>query len=287
MNKTTTSFSRPTTNTDWLLKNYELENIRIIDGSWHLPALHRDPKQEFLKEHIPGSVFFDIDKIAETNNNLPHMIPSEEEFAKHISSLGINNKHHVVSYDSTGAGSAARVWWMFRIFGHEQVSVLDGGLPAWKNLGPVASGETLATPDNFIANFNPNLVRTLKQMQENLNLRRDQVIDARSRGRFNGIEPEPRKGLRSGHIPHSCNLPFTEIYDPDTKLLLHEAQLSELFMNAGIEIQKPTVTSCGSGVTACNLALALYILGNTKVAIYDGSWTEWGGQTNTPVESQQ
>ena len=282
----TTSSSTPIVTSEWLLKKYKLKNISIIDGSWHLPSLNRNAEKEFLNQHIPTSVFFDIDRIADINNTLPHMVPSEADFAKYVSALGITNNQHIIVYDATGIGSAARVWWMFRLFGHDHISVLDGGLPAWKSLGPVSSGETSPAPTNFNANFDRSLVRTLKQMQENLSSKQDQVLDARSRGRFNGIEPEPRKGLRSGHIPHSHNLPFTEIYDPDTKLLLNEPRLSELFMSAGIKTEKPTVTSCGSGVTACNLALALYILGNTNVAIYDGSWTEWGGQTNTPVDSQ-
>ncbi|MBT06920.1 MAG: 3-mercaptopyruvate sulfurtransferase [Rhodospirillaceae bacterium] len=283
----TTPSSTPIVTSEWLLKNYKLKNISIIDGSWHLPSLNRNAEKEFVNQHIPNSVFFDIDKIADTNNSLPHMIPSSAEFAKHVSALGITNHQHLIVYDTTGIGSAARVWWMFRLFGHDHISVLDGGLPAWKSLGPISSGEISPTPGRFKANFDRRLVRTLKQMEENLSSKQDQVLDARSQGRFNGIEPEPRKGLRSGHIPHSHNLPFTEIYDPDTKLLLSKPRLSELFANAGIETGNPIVASCGSGVTACNLALALYIVGNTNVAIYDGSWTEWGGHTDTPVNSQQ
>tara|TARA_Y100000588_G_scaffold356693_1_gene413208 strand:- start:689 stop:1549 length:861 start_codon:yes stop_codon:yes gene_type:complete len=283
MNNTDTSFSSPVVTAGWLLKNYELESIRVVDGSWHLPSLNRNAKQEFVDQHIPRSVFFDIDKIADTSNTLPHMIPSEKEFAEHISALGITNTQHVIAYDSTGIGSAARIWWMFRLFGHQKISVLDGGLPAWKKLGPVASGKPSSKVSNFVASFNPNLVRTLKQMEENLRSKQDQVLDARSRGRFDGVEPEPRKGLQSGHIPNSHNLPFTEIYNSDTKSLLAEPLLSKMFAKAGIDTRGPVVTSCGSGVTACNLALALYVLGNTQVAIYDGSWTEWGGQANIPI----
>ena len=154
------------------------------------------------------------------------MIPSEEEFTKHVSGLGINNNHHIIAYDSTGIGSAARVWWMFRLYGHEQISVLNGGLPAWKKLGPVTAGKTSPTSGDFVAKFNPTLIRTLRQMRENVNLKSDQVLDARSQGRFEGIEPEPREGLKSGRIPNSHNLPFTKIYNPDTKFLLDRSRLS-------------------------------------------------------------
>ena len=187
MKKMTTSSSTPIVTSEWLLKNYKLKNISIIDGSWHLPSLNRNAEKEFLNQHIPTSVFFDIDRIADINNTLPHMVPSEADFAKYVSALGITNNQHIIVYDATGIGSAARVWWMFRLFGHDHISVLDGGLPAWKGLGPVSSGDISPEPANFNANFDRSLVRTLKQMQENLSSKQDQVLDARSRGRFNGI----------------------------------------------------------------------------------------------------
>jgi len=281
---TSTHITPPLVTAGWLKNKIDDVNIRIVDGSWHLPTLRRDPKQEFIEKHIPRSVFFDIDKIADTSSSLPHMVPSESEFADNVSALGIKNSDHVVAYDCTGVGSAARVWWMFRLYGHEQVSVLDGGLPAWEKIRGVASGTESRQRSTFAVKFNPNLIRTLNQIRANIQTKTAQVLDARSRGRFEGTEQEPREGLKSGRIPKSFNLPFLKAYNPETKLLLPVEKLSKLFAEAGIDPRAPIVTSCGSGVTACNLALALYLTGNTAVAVYDGSWTEWGGQNDTPVE---
>ena len=275
---------RPLVNAHWLYSNGTNTDLRIVDGSWHLPTLGRDPLQEFFDKHIPGSVFFDIDKIADTKNSLPHMVPTENDFARHIGALGINNQHHVIAYDSTGIGSAARVWWMFRLFGHEKVSVLDGGLPAWEQLGEAASGTVLPQKETFKAKLAPKLIRSIHQIKRNLETTAEKVLDARSRGRFEGVEAEPRKGLKSGRIPKSFNLPYTEVYDSKTKLFLSADKLSKLFSSTGIDPDASIVTSCGSGVTACNLALALYLTGNRDAAVYDGSWTEWASSTGAPIE---
>jgi thiosulfate/3-mercaptopyruvate sulfurtransferase len=274
----------PLVTANWLRNQMEDVNIRVVDGSWHLPALRRNPLHEFVEKHIPKSVFFDIDEIADTGSSLPHMVPPESEFANHVGALGIRNSDHVVAYDCTGVGSAARVWWMFRLYGHKQVSVLNGGLPAWEDIGEVTCGAESRQPSTFATKFNPNLIRTLDQMRATIKTKNTQILDARSHGRFEGTEREPREGLKSGRIPESFNLPFLELYNPETKLLLPAEKLSKLLAEAGINPKASIVTSCGSGVTACNLALALYVTGNTTVAVYDGSWTEWGGRNDTPVE---
>jgi thiosulfate/3-mercaptopyruvate sulfurtransferase len=249
-----------------------------------MPQTGRDARREFLDAHIPGAVFFDIDEIADAATSLPHMLPSPERFTAAVGVLGIGDGDRVVVYDARGVVSAARVWWTFRVFGHEGVAVLDGGLPRWRAEGrPVEHGPPAPMPRRFTARFNAALVRDLEQMRTNLERQREQVLDARSRGRFAGTEPEPRPGLRGGHIPHSLNLPYEELYQPDGTLLPPDA-LREKFAKAGLDPGRPIVTSCGSGVTAAVLALGLHLLGRGDVAVYDGSWTEWGSREDTPVE---
>lgn len=260
-------------------------SLRVLDGSWHMPALNRDPRAEFAAAHIPGAVYFDIDDIADDANPLPHMIPSAEKFAERVGKLGISNDHRVIVYDTTGVGSAARVWWMFRLFGHDNVAVMDGGLPKWLAEGrPTESGDSAAAAATFVADKREPLVRTVDQLLANIQTQADQVLDARTAGRFDATEPEPRAGLRGGHIPGSFNQPFLALYEPETKTLKSAEALTALFDAAGVDRGNPIVTSCGSGVTACNLALGLYLIGKTDVAIYDGSWTEWGGRQDTPID---
>jgi thiosulfate/3-mercaptopyruvate sulfurtransferase len=249
-----------------------------------MPQLKRDARAEFTQAHIPGAVFFDIDAIADRRTSLPHMLPSAAEFARSVGKLGIGSGDRVIVYDSRGVISAARVWWTFRVFGHDRVAVLDGGFPRWLAEGrPVASGEAAPRPRRFSARLRRRLVRDLASVRGNLKIRREQVLDARSRGRFTGTEPEPRAGLRSGHIPGSLNLPYEQLYQADGTLLGPHA-LRRQFEAAGLDLGKPIVTSCGSGVTASVLALGLAVLGRADVAVYDGSWTEWGGRADTPVE---
>ena len=272
---------------DWLMDNLDSPNIIVVDGPWHLPTMRRNPSAEFESAHIPGAVFFDIDHIADTESSLPHMIPRAEEFAIQVSALGINNDDHVIAYDTTGVGSAARVWWMFRLFGHEHVSVLNGGLPAWQRSGGSMTKKIApSTTTDFSARLNKRLLRTIDELKRNVKNDLEQILDARSYGRFTGKEPEPRPGLRSGHIPNSLNLPFPTLYDSETKLMKSDQELMELFSKAGVKRNKPVVTSCGSGITACNLALGLHLIGRNDVAIYDGSWTEWGGRLDTPIENR-
>lgn len=271
--------------TAWLADHLDAPDVRIVDGSWHMPALNRDAKAEFAACHIPGAVFFDIDDIADSDSPLPHMWPSPEKFASRVRKLGLGDGTRIVVYDTTGVGSAARVWWSFRLFGHDDVAVLDGGLPKWLNEGrPTTAEETRPRDRHFTARLDQTKTRDFDRIRTNLESRREQILDARSRGRFAGTEPEPRAGLRGGHMPGALNLPFLDLYHPDHRTMRSAEELRTLFAEAGLDMSKPVVTSCGSGVTACNLALALHLIGKQDVAVYDGSWTEWGGRDDTPIE---
>ena len=270
--------------TEWLAQRLDAPDLRIVDGTWYLPSQGKNGRTEYEAQHIPGAVFFDIDEIADTDSDLPHMLPSPEKFSARVRKLGLGDGNRIVVYDQLGMMSAARVWWTFRVFGHDWVAVLDGGFPRWRAEGrPVASGEAAPRPRRFTARLRRRLVRDLVSVRGNLKTRREQVLDARSRGRFTGTEPEPRAGLRSGHIPGSLNLPYEQLYQADGTLLGADA-LRRQFEAAGLDLGKPIVTSCGSGVTASVLALGLAVLGRADVAVYDGSWTEWGGRADTPVE---
>ena len=269
---------------EWLAARLGDPRVGIVDGTWHMPQLQRDPRREFEEAHIPGAVFFDIDGIADRASPLPHMLPAAAQFAREVGGLGISNADLVVVYDTRGVVSAARVWWTFRAFGHDRVAVLDGGLRKWRAEGrPVESGVAAPTPRRFTARLRRALVRDLGQMRRNMENSREQTLDARSRGRFAGTEPEPRAGLRGGHIPGSLNLPYELLYRPDATLLPPDG-LRQAFAAAGVDFGKPVATTCGSGITASVLALGLHLTGHKKVAVYDGSWTEWAGRSDTPVE---
>ena len=253
--------------TQWLGEHLHDAALRVIDASWHMPALQRDASAEFRTAHIPGAVYFDIDDIADETTSLPHMIPSAAKFSQRVGNLGIGNDHHVIVYDATGIGSAARAWWMLRLFGHRNVAVLDGGLPKWlAEQRPTAAGAGMAQAVSYTAQRNDKLVRRLEQVLRNVDDAAEQVLDARSAGRFNATEPEPRASLRGGHIPGSFNLPFVDLYDRHAKTMKPASELSALFDACGVARDRPIVTSCGSGVTACNLALALHLVGATEVA---------------------
>jgi thiosulfate/3-mercaptopyruvate sulfurtransferase len=258
--------------------------VRVLDGTWHMPHLERDPRREFEEAHIPGAAFFDVDAIADRTTSLPHMLPAAAQFARQVGELGISNRDLVVVYDVRGVVSAARVWWTFRAMGHDRVAVLDGGLRKWTVEGrPVETGPPKVAPARFRAHLRRAIVRNLEQVRRNIGTRREQVLDARSRGRFAGTEPEPRAGLRGGHIPGSLNLPYDALYQPDGTMLPPEG-LRQAFAASGVNPARPVATTCGSGITASVLALGLHLIGHRKVAVYDGSWTEWAGHPDTPVE---
>lgn len=247
--------------------------------------MQRDPRAEFLAGHIPGAIFWDIDALSDQRTLLPHMLPDPETLARKIGELGIGNSDRVVVYDGSGTNlSAARVWWMLRVSGHDAVAVLDGGIGKWRAEGrPLASGTSQRPAQTFQVRWRPELVRSLGDVEAIVATGSAQLLDARSVGRFAGTEPEPRPGIRSGHIPGARNLPYPELVNPDGTLRPPE-QLANRFQAAGIDIDRPVVTSCGSGVTACALVLGLHVLGKTNYAVYDGSWTEWGAPEGPPVE---
>ncbi|HSE77843.1 MAG TPA: 3-mercaptopyruvate sulfurtransferase [Alphaproteobacteria bacterium] len=272
--------------TDALAARLAEPDLVILDATFHLPTAKRDARAEYAREHIPGARFFDIDIIADRATDLPHMLPSPGDFARAAGALGIDDDCDVVVYDTHGISSAPRTWWMLRIFGHRRTRVLDGGLPKWKREGrPVNDLASPAQPRPFTPRFDAAMVRDKANVRANIGSRREQVLDARSAGRFRGVDPEPRPGLRSGHIPGSCSLPYNLLVDPKTQTMLPADGLRARFVEAGIDLTRPVITSCGSGVTACALALGLHLLGHDRVAVYDGSWAEWGLPGDTPVET--
>ena len=264
---------------EWLKQN--LGRVRVVDASWYMPADKRDPEREFEAAHIPGAVFYDLDALSDRDTALPHMLPPPEQFARETGALGIGDGDMVVVYDGVGIFSAPRVWFALKAMGHNEVAVLDGGLPAWKAAsGALESGPAKPSTAKFTPRFNPALVRDFAEVTASLG--NIQVLDARSAPRFEGSEAEPRAGLRSGHMPGSANIPYRAVLTSDYRLK-DDASLRKLFAEKGVDLRAPIITSCGSGVTAAILMLALEKLGSRQVAIYDGSWTEWGGRQDTQV----
>jgi thiosulfate/3-mercaptopyruvate sulfurtransferase len=276
----------PVVSTEWLASRLGASGLRVIDGSWYLPDSGRNPAAEYAAAHIPGAVFFDLDASSETTTTLPHMLPSAAAFAARMGSLGLNDADDLVVYDGSGSNlSAARVWWTFRIFGHDRVAVLDGGMGKWRREGrPLEQGLVTLPPGHFTAVLNRAAVRDLPAMRGNIQQKHEQVVDARSAGRFAGSEPEPRPGIRGGHIPGSKNLPYIELVRGDGTILPSD-QLRRRFEAAGLDLSQPIVATCGSGTSACALILGLELLGHRNTALYDGAWTEWGARSDTPIES--
>ena len=272
--------------TDWLAGKLDNADVVVLDGTYHLPTAKRDAEAEFVAKHIPGSIRFNIDAICDPDDPLPHMMPTPELFAAKVSALGIGNEQRVVVYDVYGMQSAARTWWMFRVFGHDNVSVLNGGLPKWEaEERPITAETKLRTVTNFAAGFRPELVRGIDDVRAVVEAGGAQIVDARAIGRFTAIEPEPRPGMRSGHMPGAINLPFTELLDPAFREFKDTATILDRVQAANIDLSQPVITSCGSGVTACAVSLALFLAGKEDAAVYDGSWSEWGGRQDTPIVS--
>ena len=272
--------------TDWLATRLDAPGLVVVDGSMHLPTAKRNARAEYLAAHIPGALFFDIDDISDKSSTLPHMLPPPELFASRMKKMGIGDGMQVIAYDSEGLYSAARVWWMFRAMGHEDVCVLNGGLKKWKAEGrPLEDGEPRRRSErHFTARLNAELVRDVGDVKNAIGSRAAQIVDARAAARFEGSVPEPRAGLRSGHIPGSRNVPFASLLNADGTLK-PAAELRSIFRNAGVDTARPVVASCGSGVTAGVIALALAMLGRPDAAVYDGSWTEWGADASLPIET--
>ena len=273
----------PLVTTEWLAGELGKSDIRVIDATLFLAAHGRNARAEFEAAHIPGAVFFDIDEVCDLTSSLPHMLPPAEKFASRMQALGLGDGSRIVVYDNSPLKSAARVWWMLTLFGAHEVAILDGGFAKWQTEGRATeSGKPIVRHRHFTVWADKSFVRDQKQMTDNLRSKTEQVVDARSAGRFAGTEPEPRAGLRGGHIPGSKNVPYDQLFNEDGTYKSAE-QIADAFKAAGIDLSKPLVATCGSGITAAVLAFGAALAGHPKVAIYDGAWSEWGASATNPV----
>lgn len=269
--------------TDWLAAHLKDPDLRIFDASWYLPDAGRDALAEYTADHIPGARFFDIDDVSDSRSELPHMAPAVEKFMSRMRAMGVGDGHQVVVYDGMGLFSAARVWWLFRLMGQKNIAVLDGGLPKW-----VADGhETTSAPPtirdrHMTVKYEGHRLRDVTDVARAAKLGDHSIIDARAPARFRGEAPEPREGMRSGHIPNSQNVFFKDLLNADNTMKA-PATLRTIFRDAGVDLEKPAITTCGSGVTAAVLSLALERIGKTDHALYDGSWSEWGMYADLPI----
>lgn len=282
----TTTGIKPLVETTWLAQHLEAPDLVLLDASWHLPTMNRNARAEFLVEHIPRAQFFDLDDLSDETSDLPHMLPSTVKFASRMKEMGIGDGVRIVVYDATGIYSAARVWWTFRVMGHRDVAVLNGGLPKWKAEGrPLEDGPARARPRvHFTPRVDAALLCDLEDMKGFMENGGAQIVDARPSARYRGDEAEPRPGLLMGHIPGSKNLPYTRLINEDGTMKA-QSEIERLFVDAGVDIDSPIATTCGSGVTASILALALATTGRPDSSVYDGSWAEWGKPENgLPIE---
>ncbi|MBF9003555.1 MULTISPECIES: 3-mercaptopyruvate sulfurtransferase [Vibrio] len=276
----------PLVTASWLNEHLNDNNLVVVDGTFHLPDTGRSAKEEFVQEHIPGARFFDLDVISDPENPRPRKVPPQDIFEREISNLGIDNNTTVVAYDTRGLYSAARVWWLFRFYGYDNVVILDGGFPAWQaEQLPVENGVKEHAKAEFKApGKRKELLALWPQVLEASN-QHDQILDARPTPRWQGKDADRYPGTRQGRIPNSLNLPWANVLDPETKKLLPKEELRQLYLDAGVDFNKPVIASCGSGLTACILALGMTLVGHTDWAVYDGSWDEWGRNLDLPVAS--
>lgn len=271
--------------TDWLAKHLNDPDLRILDASWYMPDMNRNAKAEYDAAHIPGARYFDIDEIADLRSDLPHMMPPVEKFMSRVRAMGVGDGHQIVVYDGAGLFSAARVWWMFRLMGHKDIAVLDGGLPKWQAEGhPTEDMPPVIRDRHMTVSRQAHMIKDVTQVAAAAKLGDYEIIDARGAERFRGEVPEPREGLRSGHIPNSKNVPFATLLNADGTMKSPD-DMRAVFEAAKVNMDKPAILSCGSGVTAAILALALERMGQDRHAIYDGSWSEWGMYSDLKVET--
>ena len=279
-----TSSTDPLVSTEWLAAHLGDPKVKVIDASFKMPGVLPLPVDDYLAAHIPGAAFFDVDAVSDHSVSLPHMYPAADQFARDVGALGISSDDTVVAYDAGGWVAAPRAWWMFLSYGHANVKVLDGGLKKWKAEGrAIETGKSSPKPGTFSAALDKSYIRSKAQIIANLDSRKEQLIDARAANRFEGSVPEPRAGIRSGHIPASRNLPYNLLFDAATGAMKPLEELRQAFTGTGLDLDKPIVTTCGSGVSAAVLTLALYRLGVRGSALYDGSWSEWGQPDGPPV----